>query len=128
MAGFVVAPLLFQNMLPSVAGNIAGQLFSIISYLGLFCCSFLLLGQLVNPCAKRFNNFRVWSLIAMLVIIVIGEFVIRPMMVDLKQGGLVAGSQDAIDFGRLHGVSSMLYMINSVLCLVLVAFGLRQTR
>ena len=35
--GYIVAPVLFKMLDKPVAGNVAGQLFSIINYVGLFC-------------------------------------------------------------------------------------------
>jgi hypothetical protein len=49
------------------------------------------------------------------------------MMTELKQAGLEKGSDNAIQFARLHGVSSILYLINSLLGLVLVVLGIRAT-
>jgi hypothetical protein len=42
-------------------------------------------------------------------------------MAELKLSGLVAGSESALRFGRLHGISSVLYLLNSILGLLLVA-------
>jgi len=42
------------------------------------------------------------------------------MMQDLKIQGLVKGSEQAILFGQLHGVSSVLYLITSLCGLALV--------
>ena len=44
-AGYVVAPVLFNLLDKQSAGNIAGQIFTVTSYIGLFCGSVLLLGQ-----------------------------------------------------------------------------------
>ena len=50
--GYIVTPVLFQMLEKSVAGNVAGQLFTIVSYVGIFsavalivmfCCSMALI-------------------------------------------------------------------------------------
>ncbi len=47
-------------------------------------------------------------------------------MADLKAQGLSEGSRQAADFGRLHGVASILYLIESIGGVVLVASGLNE--
>jgi hypothetical protein len=124
--GFIAAPTLF-NMLDNrqLAGNLAGQLFTIMSYLGLVCGGLLLLGALVRSGSRWARDGRVWALIVMLIVVVIGEFVLQPMMVQLKASGLPEGSPEAAQFGTLHGIASTLFLINSLLGLGLVAFGIR---
>jgi hypothetical protein len=56
----------------------------------------------------------------MLVIIVIGQFVLTPVMAELRATGLQQGSAAAARFGMLHGVSSVLFLLNSIAGLVLV--------
>jgi len=57
----------------------------------------------------------------MLGLVIVGEFVLQPMMAELKMEGLVAGSEQAASFARLHGIASILYLINSLAGAVLVA-------
>ena len=45
---------------------------------------------------------------------------ITPVMQELKAAGLVPGSDEAAQFGRLHGISSILYLITSLLGLYVV--------
>lgn len=123
--GYIVAPTLF-SMLDDrqLAGNVAGQLFHIISYVGLGCGVLLLLSVF-----KRLGlHWRIWVLIAMLVFVVCMEFILQPMMQQLKLQGLVEGSAEKATFGMLHGVSAILYMANALMGLGLVAFGLQQKR
>ena len=123
--GFIVAPTLF-NMLDDriLAGNIAGRLFTIMSYLGLVCGILLLVGQFSRSFSGWQRNWRIWVLVAMLVVISIGEFGLQPMMAQLKATGLEQGSEAARQFGHLHGIASSLFLLNSLLGLVLVVFGL----
>ncbi len=127
-AGYVVAPVLFQVLDKTTAGMVAGQIFSVSAYLGLFCGLFLLLSLLFGPADDRPGRFRLWVIIVMLFIILTGQFVLAPMMVDIKLAGISAGSENASHFARLHGVSSILYLVNSILGLVLVAVGIRPGR
>ncbi len=120
--GYMVTPTLFQMLEDrALAGMIAGRLFAIESYLGLFCGGALLLIEfLAAPSPKRFN-WRMGLLSGMLTIILVGQFAVQPMMAELKAQGL----SQAPEFGRLHGVASVLYLVNSLLGLILVAFPRR---
>lgn len=126
--GYIVAPTLFALLTDrALAGAVAGQLFSIMSYLGLLSAGVLIGGQLYLAKTAWRQNWRFWILLVMLMIIIIGEFYLQPLMAELKQAGLHEGSDTARQFGQLHGVASVLFVINSLLGLVLVVFGLRPS-
>ena len=118
--GYIVAPVLFKILEKQQAGMIAGQLFTVMSYIGLFCAVFLIAGQVIP--SFTVNNWRLWTLLGMLLIVIIGQFVLQPMMAELKATGLEGDA--AKQFGRLHGVASILFMINSIAGLTLVITGL----
>mgnify|MGYP001822435499 FL=1 len=117
VAGFVVAPLLFAELdSRAQAGSVAGSLFTLTSYIGLVCGSLLLL---VNGTVFRCINWRLVVIVCMLLLVAVGQFVITPMVADLRVQGLT----DTPRFGQLHGLASVLFIITSVLGLVLVAAG-----
>lgn len=122
--GFIVAPTLFAMLEDNrmLAGSLAGRLFTTMSYIGLACGTLLLVAMIVQYGKAMLRQWRAWVLLLMLVIICIGEFVLQPMMAQLRETGLQGDS--AIAFARLHGVSSTLFLINSVAGLVLVIAGL----
>lgn len=116
--GYIVAPTLFAVLDDrQLAGMLAGELFTIVSYLGLFCGVLLLIGQLVRG---GWKGWRVYVLAAMLALIGAGQFILQPRMAALKSQGAAGAEQ----FAALHGVSSTLFLIVSILALALVAFGL----
>jgi len=120
VAGFIVAPLLFSELDDrALAGSLAGSLFTITSYLGLGCGGLLLI---LNSLTFRAVNWRAIFVVGMLLLVVIGQFVITPMVADLRVQGLT----DTPRFGQLHGLASVLFIITSVLGLVLVAAGRRS--
>ena len=121
--GYIVAPVLFQMLDKPVAGNVAGQLFSIVSYVGIFSAIALIINILVQ---QGFNSrhWQLWALIIMLLVIVISQFVLQPMMAELKENGL--SGEKAAEFGRLHGVASVLFLMNSLAGLALVVSGLAR--
>lgn len=126
--GYIVAPTLFAMLDDrSLAGALAGQLFTTMSYLGLVAASVLLSAQLYRAETVWHRNWRVWVLVVMLLVIVIGEFYLQPLMAELKSAGLSEGSENAKRFGQFHGIASVLFLINSLLGLGLVVFGLRPS-
>ena len=117
VVGFIVAPVLFTELNDrAVAGSVAGVLFTLTSYIGLASGSVLLL---LNAVVRKRINWRALVLLGMLSLILVGQFVITPMVVDLRLQGLT----DTPRFGQLHGVASVLFLLTSLLGLVLVAAG-----
>ena len=120
VTGFMVAPLLFAELDDrALAGSLAGSLFTVTSYLGLLCGGSLLV---INAITFRAVNWRAVALVFMLLLVVVGQFVITPMVVGLRDQGLT----DTARFGQLHGIASVLFIMTSVLGLVLVAAGQRN--
>jgi hypothetical protein len=117
VTGFLVAPVLFTLLDDrALAGTIAGNLFTKTSYIGLVCGSVLLV---LSQRLKRGNDWRLLVIIVMLVLVVIGQFVLAPMIVELRQEGL----SESARFGQLHGLAGVLYLVTSVLGMILVAAG-----
>jgi hypothetical protein len=120
VVGFVAAPVLFTELNDrALAGSTAGTLFTVTSYIGLACGALLLV---LNGAAHKRINWRALVIIGMLLLVVIGQFVITPMVADLRVQGLT----DTPRFGQLHGVASVLFLVTSVMGLVLVAAGQRR--
>lgn len=112
--GYLAVPLLFQN-LPDrqLAGMIAGKMFTGMAFVGLGCGLYLLAFQL-----RQFGRL-VWKqrpflvAMAMLILLLIGQFAIQPIMAELKLQALpldVMQSAMASQFRALHGVASILYL------------------
>ncbi len=115
----MVAPALFAHLEDrALAGSLAGILFEIIAYTGLVCGALLLLFNQLRCTGKRLN-WRAVVLLVMVVSIVAGQFLVAPMIAELRVQGLVGSSE----FGQLHGAASVLYLLNSLLGLALVVAG-----
>jgi len=129
ITGYLVVPALFASLdNRMLAGDLAGSVFSLMSWVGLACGGLLLAGVLLRERGQSFKAWRLWVLVAMLSIVAIGLFVLQPQMQALKAQGIASGSVQAIEFGRLHGVSSTLFLVNSILGLLLVGVGMRASR
>lgn len=121
--GYIVAPVLFKMLDRQTAGNVAGQLFTIVSYIGLLAGVLLLVGLLYQHGFSA-GNWRIWALLVMLLLVIVGHFGLQPMMAELKLAGLEG--ENAGKFGMLHGISSVLFLINSLLGLVLLIAGINR--
>lgn len=124
--GYAVAPVLFASLDRISAGAVAAQLFQIQGIIGVVC-GVLLLG-LANLLVRRgfaaYRRLR-WLIAGMLVCVLVGYFALQPFMNAMRVAALEAGSDVghsvyAARFGILHGVSSLFYLIESVLALMLV--------
>lgn len=122
-AGYIIAPLLFNTLDREMAGNIAGKVFTVTSYVGLVCGVLLLLAALYQSGNQWLRQWRIWAIISMLALIAVGQFGLQPQMAALKLQGITEGSAAAIQFGRLHGIASSLFLVTSLLGLALVIAG-----
>lgn len=119
--GYVVTPILFASLDDRrLAGELAGHMFTAINYIGLACGTLLLAFAILKLNGSFLKERRIIALLLMLVLIVILAFVLQPMMQELKLAGIVPDSESAARFGQLHGVSSVLYLLTSLLGLFLV--------
>ena len=127
MTGLVVAPVLFKHYERLVAGDIAGRLFTAVSWLGLLCGALLLILATVRARQQLWRDWRAGIVVAMLIITVIGEFVLAVRLRELMALRILPSVAPEIlmEFGRLHGVASLLFLTNSVLGLALVMSGIR---
>jgi len=127
MTGLVVAPVLFRNYERMVAGDIAGHLFAAMSWLGMLCGALLLTFSVVRTRQRVWRDWRAGVLVVMLALTVIGEFGLAARMRELKELMTLPPVAPAVlsEFGRLHGIASLLFLVNSALGLVLVIFGMR---
>ena len=115
--GYLSAPVIFAVLdNRQLAGQVAGQQFEIIAIVGLISGALLLasIGYRVG------RVWQFWLVLSMMCLVAVGLFGLQPMMQELKSAGLEPGSEQAVTFGRLHGVSSLLYMLTSLMGLVLV--------
>jgi glucan phosphoethanolaminetransferase (alkaline phosphatase superfamily) len=124
--GYAVAPTLFAMLDRVSAGAVAAQLFRIEAIVGVVCGVLLLaLGNLlVRRGETAYRQLR-WPLAGMLICVLVGYFALQPFMNALRVAALAAGtdvghSVYAARFGILHAASSLLYVIESLLGLVLV--------
>jgi hypothetical protein len=125
--GYLVAPAIFSTMTDrQAAGMVAGSIFRLEAYLSVIVCIGLMVlaNLLVNRGLDQFRMIR-WLLLAMLLCSLAATLILIPWMNALRDTALADGmpvmlSPSASLFGRLHGASSILFMVQSVLGIYLV--------
>lgn len=123
MAGYVAAPILFERLGKQEAGNIAGMLFSINNYFGLLAWTVAWLVVRSNRNRSFSDNCKAAPkfIILLLLLTASNQFLISPVIAAHKTGtanwllSLLGGS-----FGMWHGISSIIYLVCSVLGLGLL--------
>lgn len=124
--GYVAAPTLFAVLEDrSVAGTLAGHMFRSVGIITLVVCGLLLFLMAVRDGVRELRRWRgvvLWFAAAMTAI---SMFAVQPAIHELRAQGFAPGSEQAAQFGKMHGLSSILYLAVSVLGLALVAAGPR---
>ncbi len=122
--GYLAVPVLFYAQPDrQLAGMLAGQMFTLLNYLGLVCALYLLVWQISLSGRASFRHALFRIVVAMWLITMVLQFGIQPVMAGLKLQALpldVMHSTFADRFKMLHGVSSIFYLIQSLLGMFLV--------
>jgi uncharacterized membrane protein len=122
--GYIAAPVLFASLDDKqLAGMLAGKLFGLIAWIGIAAASYLLVYRVARDGAAALKTLFFWVVAVMLALILAGHFGIQPIMQSLKDQAMphaVMQSVFADRFRHWHGVSSILYLIQSALGLLLV--------
>ncbi|MDN2697462.1 DUF4149 domain-containing protein [Janthinobacterium sp. SUN073] len=125
--GFIVAPTLFGTLSDRVlAGNIAGSMFRAEAWLSIACALILLALLQWGAGALELKRRRLLGalVLSMLVCALLSHFGISPLMAELK--AQAQGSSGIMDeamrsrFGMLHGVSTLIFAVQSLLAGVLI--------
>lgn len=130
--GYLVAPVLFDSLgNRQLAGNIAGKLFSLIGWIGLGSAFYLLIFLVLRWGGAVFKCSVFWLVTVMAILTVVSLFGIQPLMAQLKVDALPREVMESVlrdRFAAWHGISSILYMVQSLLGLWLVAWSSRGLR
>jgi len=115
--GYLVAPTLFATLNDRIlAGTIAGSLFHAEAMLSLGCgvAMGLLLWLATPDWTPRRRRTVLLLIVAMVMCTVVSHFGLQPMMAELRSTGL---ADEAVKnrFGMLHGISSVIFLVQSLL-------------
>lgn len=123
--GYLAAPTLFYNLDDRMlAGMLAGKMFSYIAWVGLICGVWLLLFRLSRSGTAALKQAFFWIVLVMLLLTAAQQFGIQPIMQQLKEQALPKDVMESLfrdRFATWHGISSVVYLIESLLGLALVA-------
>lgn len=111
-----------------LAGNVAGQLFAMMSYIGIGSSLLLLTQRFLAYGMQSVKQPYVWIVSAMLLLILIGYFGIQSHLAQLKADAYpveIMQSDYARQFAIWHGVSGAVYLVE---CLLGVALVLNRSR
>ena len=122
--GFV-AYLLFKSLPDNhqLAGNLAGQLFTIVRYIGMVSAFYLLIQRLLDYGTSALKQAYFWALLVMLLLVLAEHFGIQPILAQLKTEALPSDVMHSIfaeRFGKWHGVANFAYLVECLLGFVLV--------
>lgn len=130
--GYIAAPVLFANLGDrQLAGLVAGKLFALVGWVGLGCAAYLLLFVLMRSGTGFFKSAVFWLVLLMGLLTVVSQFGIQPLMAQLKADALPREVMESVlrdRFAAWHGISSILYLLQSLLGLWLVAWSGRGLR
>lgn len=124
--GYLVAPALFEHLeSPATAGRIAGEMFTIVTWLSMACGALLLVPVVRRVRRSRGAVLRGVTITSMIGLLAAAEWLVRPLMEAARLPDGTPGE----DFGVLHGISAVLYLAASLAGVFLVAYGagLRRT-
>lgn len=123
--GYLAAPVLFHSLDDKMlAGQLAGEMFKWMAYFGMAAAGYLLIFRLNRFGGAAFKQGFFWIALLMLLIVLAGRFGIQPILEQLKDQALPQDVMQSLvrdRFQAWHGVSSVLYLIQSLLGLALLA-------
>lgn len=122
--GYIVAPVLFQSLQDkALAGMLAGKLFAAMAYTGITCATYLMLYLFKTRGIAVMRQPLFLITLAMLLLILLGQFGLQPLLAELKVQALPQYVMDSVYAGRFklwHGTASILYLVQSLLGVALL--------
>lgn len=127
--GYLTAPVLFASLGDrQLAGVVAGKLFALIGWVGLGGAAYLLVFLISRWGGQVFRRGVFWLVILMALLTAASQFGIQPLMAQLKADALPREVMESVlrdRFATWHGVSSILYLVLSLLGLWVVVWSSR---
>ena len=127
--GYIVAPVLFASLGDrQLAGLVAGLLFALLGWIGLGSAVYLLAFLVLRNGSQVFGRAVFWLVMVMAALTAASQFGIQPLMAQLKADALPREVMESVlrdRFAAWHGISSILYLVQSLLGLWLVVWSSR---
>ena len=118
VVGIVAYDLFILIPEAQLAGNIAGQLFHMMAYVGMAASIFLLIQRVYQFGTNALKQGFFWLILLMLVLILISHLGINPLLQKFKLEAMpkdVMESVFADRFATWHGISSIAYLLECFL-------------
>jgi hypothetical protein len=122
VVGYLVAPVVFATLADRVvAGTVAGAIFSVEAKAGLACAAILLGLRLARTGAGAWREWPTRVIAAMALVTLVGFAGVAPLLAGLKATALATEGKDVMHstlasrFAMWHGISSILFLIQSLL-------------
>ncbi|HRH13076.1 MAG TPA: DUF4149 domain-containing protein [Azonexus sp.] len=130
--GYVAAPILFSSIGDrQLAGMVAGKMFALVGWIGLGSATYLLVFLVARWGGQVFKRAVFWLVLLMALLAAASQFGIQPLMAQLKADALPREVMESVlrdRFAVWHGISSILYLMQSGLGLWLVVWANRGLR
>lgn len=130
--GYIAAPVLFASLHDrQLAGLVAGKLFTVIGWVGLGAGGYLLIFLIGNWRFQVFKCSVFWLILLAVLLVAASQFGIQPLMAQLKADAFPRDVMESVMRDRFvtwHGMSSILYLIQSLLGAWLVVWSGRGLR
>ena len=122
--GYLAAPTLFTVLSDkSLAGMLAGKMFTLVAYVGMVSGTYLLVQRLARAGIPALRQPYFWIVLLMLLLALAGHFGIHPVIAGLKAQAMPADVMHSVFADRFrtwHGVASIAYLLQSLLGVALV--------
>lgn len=130
--GYMVAPTLFAALADrTLAGDLAGRLFALTGWVGLACGAYLVIYLVARERWRAWRSGALWLVLAMLACTLASQFGIQPLLARLKAEAWPREVMQSVvrdRFAAWHGVSSVVYVIQSLLAAALVLLARADSR
>ena len=130
--GYMAAPVLFASLGDrQLAGIVAGKLFALIGWVGLGSAAWLLMFLVSRWGGQVFKRAGFWLVVLMALMTAASQFGIQSLMAQLKLDAMPREVMESVlrdRFAAWHGISSILYLVQSLLGLWLVIWSGRGLR
>jgi len=119
--GYLVAPTLFLALHDNaLAGTIVGALLRVEGWLSIACTVLLMLLLRRGPALEAGRHKQLASILIWMLACAAVLMLLQAQMASLREAAGLAGSALGARFGILHGISQLVFLVESVLAGVLV--------
>lgn len=123
--GYLAAPVLFSSLGDKMlAGRLAGHMFTWIAYVGMACAFWLIVHRFLRSGGAALKQSFFWIVVIMLVLTLAQHFGIQPVIQQIKDQALPQDVMKSLfrdRFETWHGIASVVYLIQSLLGLAMLA-------